>query len=100
VATVSRGKLLSALHKEKLSIPATPQKWAVDCKHVGHGLPALKYLSRYLYRGVISTLVRNRFPPNLLCILSRFAERHINPAAVGIQLGRIRVVCRGRISGL
>lgn len=26
----------------------------VDCKHVGHGLPALKYLSRYLYRGVIN----------------------------------------------
>jgi hypothetical protein len=26
----------------------------VDCAHVGKGLPALKYLSRYLYRGVIS----------------------------------------------
>jgi hypothetical protein len=54
LATVFRGKLLSALHKEKLSIPTTPQKWLVDCKYVGHGLPALKYLSRYLYRGVIS----------------------------------------------
>ena len=31
-----------------------PQKWVVDCKHAGKGLPALKYLSRYLYRGVIS----------------------------------------------
>jgi len=54
LATVFRGKLLSTLHKEKLSVPTTPQKWVVDCKHVGHGLPALKYLSRYLYRGVIS----------------------------------------------
>jgi len=26
----------------------------VDCRHVGQGAPALKYLSRYLYRGVIS----------------------------------------------
>ena len=26
----------------------------VQCKHVGRGLPALQYLSRYLYRGVIS----------------------------------------------
>ena len=26
----------------------------VDCTHVGKGLPALKYLSRYLYRGVLS----------------------------------------------
>ncbi|WP_175609499.1 transposase, partial [Shewanella sp. UCD-KL21] len=28
-------------------------KWVVDCQHVGKGLPALKYLSRYLYRGVL-----------------------------------------------
>jgi hypothetical protein len=27
---------------------------ARDCQHVGTGLPALKYLSRYLYRGVIA----------------------------------------------
>jgi hypothetical protein len=26
----------------------------VDCRLVGKGLPALKYLSRYLYRGVIN----------------------------------------------
>ncbi|MEJ2622769.1 MAG: transposase, partial [Candidatus Thiodiazotropha sp.] len=32
----------------------TPAKWVVDCKHVGRGLQALQYLSRYLYRGVIS----------------------------------------------
>ena len=25
----------------------------VDCSHVGKGMTALKYLSRYLYRGVI-----------------------------------------------
>jgi hypothetical protein len=30
-----------------------PHKWVVDCTHVGKGLSALKYLSRYLYRGVI-----------------------------------------------
>ena len=26
----------------------------MQCQHVGHGLPALKYLSQYLYRGVIA----------------------------------------------
>jgi hypothetical protein len=31
-----------------------PKEWVVHCKHVGKGLPALKYLSRYLYRGVLS----------------------------------------------
>ncbi len=30
-----------------------PKKWVVDCQQVGYGLPALKYLSRYLYRGVL-----------------------------------------------
>jgi len=31
-----------------------PKEWVVDCTHVGKGISALKYLSRYLYRGVIS----------------------------------------------
>ena len=35
------------------NIKKMPTKWVVDCKKVGYGLPALKYLSRYLYRGVL-----------------------------------------------
>ena len=30
-----------------------PETWVVDCTKVDHGLPALKYLSRYLYCGVL-----------------------------------------------
>lgn len=30
-----------------------PQKWVVDCRHVGTGEKAIVYLGRYLYRGVI-----------------------------------------------
>ena len=30
-----------------------PERWVVDCKHVGSGEKALLYLGRYLYRGVI-----------------------------------------------
>ena len=30
-----------------------PKQWIVHCTRVGHGLPALQYLSRYLDRGVI-----------------------------------------------
>ena len=38
-----------------LTLPkALPKKWVVDCAKVGRGLPALKYLSRYLYRGVLA----------------------------------------------
>jgi hypothetical protein len=31
-----------------------PERWVVDCKAVGDGQAALRYLGRYLYRGVIS----------------------------------------------
>ena len=54
LATVWRSRLLANLKKLALKLPASlPKKWVVDCQHVGKGLPALKYLSRYLYRGVL-----------------------------------------------
>ena len=50
-----RARFLAALHAAHLPIPAgMPGQWVVDCTHVGQGPPALEYLSRYLYRGVIS----------------------------------------------
>lgn len=54
LAAVFRGRMLAAIQGAGLTPPTTPQKWVAHCKHVGRGLPALKYLSRYLYRGVIS----------------------------------------------
>jgi len=54
LATVFRARLLKAIRQSGLTAPITPKKWVVQCKQVGRGLPALKYLSRYLYRGVIS----------------------------------------------
>ena len=42
--------MLTLTHKQSVSIP---KKWVVDCRKVGYGLPALQYLSRYLYRGVL-----------------------------------------------
>ncbi|MCP4331729.1 MAG: hypothetical protein GY785_03650 [Gammaproteobacteria bacterium] len=55
LATVFRARLLKAIREAGLTPPpTTPQKWVVQCQAVGQGLPALKYLSRYLYRGVIS----------------------------------------------
>lgn len=54
LAKTFRGRLLSALHRTGLSIPNTPKQWVAHCECVGRGLPALQYLSRYLYRGVIS----------------------------------------------
>ncbi len=54
LATVFRARLLKAMRESGLVASKTPKKWVVQCQHVGRGLPALKYLSRYLYRGVIS----------------------------------------------
>jgi hypothetical protein len=54
LANVWRARLLEYLAKLNLKLPTSPpKKWVVDCQRVGKGLPALQYLSRYLYRGVL-----------------------------------------------
>ena len=48
-------RFLTALKEKGLTLPKNlPNQWVVDCVHVGKGQPALKYLARYLYRGVLS----------------------------------------------
>ncbi|MFN2359267.1 MAG: transposase, partial [Desulfotignum sp.] len=55
LAKVFRARFLDELNKEHLPIPKDARpKWVVDCTRVGTGISALKYLSGYLYRGVIS----------------------------------------------
>lgn len=55
LAKVFRARVLQSLTEAGLTLPARlPEQWVADCEHVGKGLPALKYLSRYLYRGVLS----------------------------------------------
>jgi hypothetical protein len=55
LANVFRARVLAAMNEAGIDIPASlPKKWVVDCRKVGRGEPALEYLSRYLYRGVIS----------------------------------------------
>src|SRR5690606_37421513 len=50
-----RGRVLAALRQADCLLPERlPAHWVVDCQCVGKGLPALTYLARYLYRGVIS----------------------------------------------
>ncbi len=54
LAKAFRGELLSQLEQAGLPLPKTPKRWVVQCQKVGRGKEALTYLSRYLYRGVIS----------------------------------------------
>lgn len=54
LAKVFRAKFLAAVCELGLQVPPDlPDEWVVDCKSVGNGGPALVYLGRYLYRGVI-----------------------------------------------
>jgi len=46
---------LHEIAKAGLNRPSyVPKKLVVDCRHAGRGESALEYLSRYLYRGVVS----------------------------------------------
>jgi hypothetical protein len=55
IARLFRGKLLYRLYEEGFAVPQDlPKDWVTNVKHIGKGLPALQYLSRYLYRGVLS----------------------------------------------
>lgn len=55
LAKVFAAKFQAALTHAGLSLPSdVPAQWVVDCKAVGDGQAALRYLGRYLYRGVIS----------------------------------------------
>ena len=55
LAKVFRARMLEGMKKAEISPKRSlPKSWVVDCRAIGNGLPALKYLSRYLYRGVIS----------------------------------------------
>lgn len=49
-----RGAFLNALAQAGMTPGNTPKQWVAQCKRVGKGIEALRYLSRYLYRGVIS----------------------------------------------
>ena len=55
LAKVWRARMIEAInHHADLTLPKDiPNKWVVDCRKVGFGLPSLQYLSRYLYRGVL-----------------------------------------------
>lgn len=55
LAKVWRARMMAAInHHPEMTLPSSlPKSWYVDCRSVGRGLPAFKYLSRYLYRGVL-----------------------------------------------
>ena len=55
LAVVFKAKFLSYLKEANIIYPNDlPKKWIAQCQSVGKGEPALKYLSRYLYRGIIN----------------------------------------------
>lgn len=51
-----QARLMALLREKNIGIPDvfSHGDWVVHCRRVGSGAPVLKYLARYLYRGVIS----------------------------------------------
>lgn len=75
LATMFRAKCIDALRRAGVALSATvPKKWVVHCEHVGKGLSALKYLSRYLYRGVISERDLVRYDKNRETVTFRYRD--------------------------
>jgi hypothetical protein len=55
LAKVFRAKFLAYLKEQSIVTPKSlPKQWIAQCQSVGKGEPALKYLARYLYRGIIN----------------------------------------------
>jgi len=53
---IFRARLVALLRSHDLRLPEVFARgdWVVHCQYAGSGAPALKYLARYLYRGVIA----------------------------------------------
>ncbi|MFT6390066.1 MAG: hypothetical protein ACJAUP_003466 [Cellvibrionaceae bacterium] len=50
-----RANFLAALSARGFTVnQPLPKKWIAHCKKIGHGEPAMIYLARYLYRGVVN----------------------------------------------
>lgn len=55
LATVFRGIFLRMMFEQAMPLPSgLPEQWVTHVRKVGRGKQVMKYLSRYLYRGVIS----------------------------------------------
>lgn len=77
IGKMFRGKFLYSLLEEGFDYPKNiPDKWVVNVKHIGKGLPALEYLSRYLYRGVISQ--KNITSANTHSVTFRYKDSKTN----------------------
>lgn len=58
-----------------------PRQWVVDCRNVGRGEPALEYLSRYLYRGVIGERDLVDYDENAGIVTFRYCDSQTHKAA-------------------
>ena len=56
LSKIYRAKFIALLKKEGLEVPSVAWNpdWVVDCRHVGNGKKALKYLAQYVFRVAIA----------------------------------------------
>lgn len=86
LAKVFRAKCLDAFTKVNIALPVgMPVQWNVHCQPAGRGDSAIKYLARYLYRGVIDerrivSIDSGNVTFEYLCSQSKTIKRHKLPA--------------------
>jgi len=84
LAQVFRARFIKGLKQAGFALPeGCPSRWVVQCQHVGHGLPALKYLSRYLYRGVVAEKQIVAFDPHARTVTFRY--QHSKTRQLGLR---------------
>jgi hypothetical protein len=87
LSKVFRAKMLQAINDTKISLPVgVPKVWNVHSKRAGTGEKTLTYLSRYLYRGVISekrilSMDNGEVEFEYLCAKTKVYQRKKLPAA-------------------
>jgi hypothetical protein len=75
LASVFRARFLDALQEHAFEVPDdVPRRWVAHCTHVGNGDAALRYLARYLYRGVVRERDILGYDPLTRTVTVRYVE--------------------------
>ena len=101
LAKVFRARILAAINDAGLTVPnRLPAKWIVDCESVGKGEPALEYLSRYLYRGVIAEnniIANHDGKVTFRYVQSKTGKHYTVPSTVKTSCGLCSSTCCRRV---
>lgn len=101
LSRVYRARFIQAINKTDISLPVgVPVQWNVHCQPAGQGEESLKYLARYLYRGVVNehrilSCANGMVELEYLCSTTKQYQRLTLPAAPFLWKILMHVLPRG-----